>query len=236
MDVRPNKCSFKIPSIRTIRSFQKKIFKWHKTYGRYFPWRKKSATKYEKIISEILLQRTRAETVASFFPIFIKNYPSWKSLANADEEELRTHLKPIGLWKRRAKSLFDLAKQMSKRKGRFPKNREEAELLPGVGQYITNAIFLFCHEKPEPLLDANMARILERYFGPRKLVDIRYDPYLQKLSRIVLPSENTKEFNWAILDFAVLVCKIRNPDCGSCCLNKNCQYFSKRQINRKTSS
>lgn len=27
-----------------------------------------------------------------------------------------------------------------------------------------------------------MARVLERYFGPRKLADIRYDPYLQDLA------------------------------------------------------
>ena len=44
---------------------------------------------------------------------------------------------------------------------------------------VANAILLVCHEQPEPLLDSNMARVIERVFGPRKLADIRYDPYLQ---------------------------------------------------------
>ena len=89
----------------------------------------------------------------------------------------------------------------------------------------SNAIELFCHGKPQPLLDTNMARVLERFFGPRKLVDIRYDPYLQQLSRRVLPQKECKEFNWAILDFASLVCRPRNPLCEGCCLNVKCLYY-----------
>jgi hypothetical protein len=54
------------------------------------------------------------------------------------------------------------------------------------GQYIANAVLLLCHGEPQPLLDVNMARVLERVFGPKKLADIRYDPYLQQLAmRIV---------------------------------------------------
>ena len=56
--------------------FRKKVFSWYKENGRNFPWRRKSAGLYEKIISEVLLQRTRAETVASFLPKFITQFPS----------------------------------------------------------------------------------------------------------------------------------------------------------------
>ena len=50
-----------------------------------------------------------------------------------------------------------------------------------------------------------MSRVLERFFGKRKLSDIRYDPYLQKLSAIIVEHHKTKEINWAILDFASFV-------------------------------
>jgi len=59
------------PSKAKIGQFQQTISFWFKGHGRNFPWRKKSASKYQKIVVEVLLQRTRAETVATFFPIFI---------------------------------------------------------------------------------------------------------------------------------------------------------------------
>jgi len=79
--------------------------------------------------------------------------------------------------------------------------------------------------RPKPLLDVNMARVLERYFGPRQLTDIRYDPYLQNLSHQVVNHENSKQINWAILDFAALICKSRNPKCVTCFLSAGCKYY-----------
>ena len=55
----------------------------------------------------------------------------------------------------------------------FPASREELETLSGLGQYIVSAILLSVYRQGEPLLDVNMARVLERYFGPRKLAVIK---------------------------------------------------------------
>ncbi len=141
--------------------------------------------------------------------------------------EIKTRLKkefnPIGIWKIRSDTLKRLSIAMVKRGGRFPRTRGEIEELPGVGQYIANAILMFCQGQPQPLLDVNMARVLERFFGPRKLADIRYDPYLQKLAREVLPRKRYKEFNWAILDFASIICRAYRPVCNKCCLKSKCR-------------
>lgn len=207
--------------------FQTQLSHWFELNNRKFPWRKRNCSKYQLIIAEVLLQRTKAETVADFFPSFIKKFPSWKVLAEAKKKDLQNFLKPIGLWRQRASALKNLSAEMAKRNGRFPKTREEIEKIPAVGQYIANAVLMFCHEQPQPLLDVNMARVLERFFGPRKLADIRYDPYLQKLAMDVLPKRRFREFNWAILDFASAVCKNREPLCKNCCLNSKCLFFQK---------
>jgi A/G-specific adenine glycosylase len=175
-------------------------------------------------VAEILLQRTQAETVAGFFPRFVKCFPSWKRLAEITEEELQEWFKPIGLWRRRAASLYTLANEMARRRGRFPRKRDEIEALPGIGQYIGNAVLLFCYGERHPLLDTNMARVLERYFGPRKLVDIRYDPYLQSLARDVVTGDNPALVNWAILDLAALVCVQKTPHCHECPLADGCRF------------
>lgn len=207
-----------------IEFFQNKILEWYSENRRHFPWRNPSATNYEKIISEVLLQRTKAETVVKFFQTFIKKYPSWRQLGNATEAELKKTLKPLGLYNQRGSRLYKLAQEMKKRNGRFPESRDVVEEISMMGQYITNAYELFILNRPAPLLDVNMARVIERYFGPRKLADIRYDPYLQELSKRIVDHPNMKEINWAILDFAASFCKKQTPICNSCKLKTSCNY------------
>ncbi|WP_051199802.1 hypothetical protein [Christiangramia echinicola] len=209
---------------KEIQLFQERIINWFEENGRTFPWRNPSANNYQKIISEVLLQRTQATTVSNFFPSFIEKYPSWKRLGLATELDLQEALKPIGLYKQRAARMYKLAQEMKRRKGRFPKTRQEAEKLPMMGQYISNAYELFILNNPSPLLDVNMARVLERFFGPRKLADIRHDPYLQSLSKRVVDYPKKAQINWAILDFASLVCKKRSPNCQICPLYNKCKY------------
>jgi A/G-specific adenine glycosylase len=83
---------------------------------------------------------------------------------------------------------------------------------------------LFVHDEPQPLLDTNMARVLERFFGPRLMADIRYDPYLQALAKEVVSCDDAIRVNWAVLDLAALVCRLRNPNCGHCPLTSRCQF------------
>lgn len=211
-----------------IEFFQKKILEWYKENGRHFPWRNPSATNYEKIISEVLLQRTKAETVAKFFPNFIKKYHSWRQLGKATESELKEALKPLGLHNQRGSRLYKLAQEMQKRNGRFPETRDMVEEISMMGQYISNAYELFVLNRPSPLLDVNMARVLERYFGPRKLADIRYDSYLQKLAKRIVEHQKSKEINWAILDFAAIVCKKQTLICNICVLKTSCTYIQKQ--------
>jgi A/G-specific adenine glycosylase len=207
-----------------IEFFRIRLLRWFKENGRHFPWRNKSATNYEKIISEVLLQRTKAETASRFFTSFIKKYPSWKRLAKASLEELEEALHPVGLQKQRARRVFSLAQEMKKRKGRIPGDKEDINSIPMFGQYITNAIMLLVYGEPSPLLDVNMSRVLERFFGPRQMSDIRYDPYLQGLAFKIVNHPEARTINWAILDFAAAICKARQPQCSRCPIMGRCKF------------
>lgn len=208
-----------------IPFFQKELLSWYKTDGRDFYWRKHNLTNYQYIIAEILLQRTKAETVARFYSSFVLRFPNWSTIAIAPIEEISEFLKPVGLYRQRAKRLQLLAIEMVKRKGKLPKERGELESIPFMGQYIANAVELVIFHQPSPLMDVNMARVFERFFGKRKLADIRHDPYLQKLAYKVVNHKRAKFINWAILDFSALICKSRTPNCDICPVNTNCAYF-----------
>lgn len=218
MAVRP------VPTAAECRRVARALLLWYSANGRRFPWRRKHATLYLHIVSEVLLQRTRAETVAAFFPVFLAEFPSWRRIARSSESQLGRTLRPIGLWRRRARALRALAVAIDGLCGRWPSNREALEQLPGVGQYVASAVLLFAYDQPEPLLDSGMARVIERVFGPRQLADIRYDPWLQTISRRLLRGATPRETNWALLDLAALVCTPAAPRCEVCPLAKQCLY------------
>ncbi len=226
----PNRRTDRLVKAFVTGEFRRNLMLWAAKHGRMFPWRKANATLYHQVVSEVLLQRTRAEAVATFWPIFVKRFPNWKAIANSAPSTIEAILKPLGLSKQRAPRLKGLAIAITSNNARFPKTREDVEALPGVGQYIANAIELFVHKKPRPLIDVNMARVLERYFGPRSLADIRFDTYLQHLAQRVVQCNQPLLVNWGILDLAASICTREKPACPACPLRRGCRYG--RQVTR----
>lgn len=208
-----------------ISRFRRKLLTWFASEGRQFPWRKASASPYLQLVVEVLLQRTRAETVAAFLPRFLNEYPEWAALAESSLPKLSADLQPIGLWRRRASPLQGLAKELVSRGLTWPRERWEIEQLPAVGQYVANAALLFIYGEPHPLMDASMARLLRRYFAmlPEK-VDIRYDTALHALAYRVLQRDDAVTLNWAILDIAAYFCRPQTPTCPECPLKLSCAY------------
>lgn len=201
-----------------------RLLSWFEVNGRILPWRDEAASTYHKICVEVLLQRTRAETVARIYHPFFERFPSWAAIAETSRSELEQYLKPIGLWQRRAFSLRGLAAYAAARDGVFPAEASAHAKIPGVGQYVSNAILLFQHGQQKPLLDVNMARFLERYQRPRFLADIRYDPWLQDAGAWLVRNPSPAKLNWAVLDHAALICKSRRPQCGECTLRSSCNW------------
>ena len=200
------------------------LLTWFEKHGRDFPWRSETATIYERICVEVLLQRTRAETVARLYSSFFSRYPNWSRLAAAPIDEIEEIVRPIGLWRRRSRAVSALAKYADEHGGVFPEDEEELLLLPGVGQYVGNAILLFQYGKPKPLVDVNMARFLERYLRKRRLADIRHDRWLQDACRWLVDCEDPVRVNWAALDHAAITCKARKPLCTSCRFRTRCNF------------
>ncbi|OAI56453.1 hypothetical protein AYO47_02110 [Planctomyces sp. SCGC AG-212-M04] len=208
----------------TVNAFRSRLLRWFDGSAREFPWRACDATPYIQVLTEILVQQTRAENVAAALPRIVRRYDSWQALAKARISDLERVLRPLGLWRRRARAIKNLARALSVRNWIWPIDRQDLESLPAVGQYVASAVRIFVYEQREPLLDTNMARILERYFGPRLLADIRYDPWLQSLARRLVAKDDPRRVNWATLDFGALVCTARNPLCSECPLRTTCLY------------
>jgi len=208
-----------------ISFFRRKLLAWSKDNLRDFPWRRDDISNYQLIITEILLQRTKAETVSKYYNTFFGRYPNWQSITDANIQDLEQILKPLGLYQHRAKRLFKIIQEYQAKKGELPKNKNELRDSNLSTLYISNAYELFILNHRSALLDVNMSRVLGRFFSLQPHKDVRHNKFMQEAAKKVLNVKLCKELNWSILDFAALVCKSSNPLCNKCIVKTKCKYF-----------
>jgi DNA-cytosine methyltransferase len=102
--------------------------------------------------------------------------------------------------------------------GEIPKDREKLIKLPGIGDYIANAIMSFAYNLPYQTVDRNVVRIVERVFNIKGYKNI--SNFLQK----IIPRDKHKEFNWSLLDLGRTICKKKSPKCKICPIKDICNY------------
>lgn len=208
-----------------IKYFRNILLKWFDSNKRDFPWRKKGVSNYELIFSEILLQRTKAETVAKYYDTFFTKFPNWEKLVLATDKELEEIIKPLGLHTQRVGRIRKIIEEYKLKNGVLPRNKDELQESSFASLYISNAYELFVIKNKAALVDVNMSRVLSRFFCPKDFKDVRNDKLIQELAHNVINVKDCKGLNWAILDFAALVCKAHKPKCHECKLNPKCRYF-----------
>lgn len=171
-----------------------------------------------------MLQQTRAETVASIYQPFMEGFPNLPSLAEASVEEIGRAIAPLGLNYRaaRLKELAQLITEEPVYGGRIPDGEAGLLTLPGVGRYTANALLTGAFKQRAAVLDTNVARILERFFGLEGGRVKSRDRMLWELAGAIAPQRKVKIWNWTLLDFGSLVCTARRPHCGSCPLDRRC--------------
>jgi A/G-specific adenine glycosylase len=203
-------------------SISRQIVEQSLKFYRNFPWRQYSDP-YRIMIAEFMLHRTKAEQVVPVYEAFLKKYPIVDSLANADEEDIKKVTEHLGLHWRSGHFIKAARYVMENFDGEFPDNREDLLNIPGVGDYVAGAILTVCFNKPAYVVDSNIARFIDRFYGLNLKGEIRRKKEIIEHSKELFNTSDPGMFLFAILDFTYKVCKPRKPDCLNCTLNISCQ-------------
>jgi A/G-specific adenine glycosylase len=172
------------------------------------------------LLAEMCLHRTRADQVASIYKALIEVAGSPAALL-ANAPRVRELLATLGLrW--RIDNVMAVAEVLVERfGGEVPSSREQLLALPGVGDYVANAVLVFGFGRTATLMDTNTERIVARVSGhtPRaKPWQLRLELH-ERAGRVGADSE----FNYALLDLGALVCKFSKPLCGTCPIRQHCK-------------
>lgn len=214
-----------VRSPRLLSSFSSRLLDWYAVHRRDLPWRH-THDPYRVWVSETLLQQTQVATVIPYYERFLARFPNIRSLASAPLDDVLKAWEGAGYYAR-ARNLHRAARQLvEEHDGRIPRRVEDLLKLPGVGRYIAGAVASIAFNQDAPILDANVTRLLCRYFG------IRGDPVrgmnqstrtrLWKLAEDLIPPGRARDFNQALMDHGATVCLPRKPRCETCPLRRGC--------------
>jgi A/G-specific adenine glycosylase len=196
------------------------LVNWFNENQRPLPWRT-SYDPYHVWVSEVMLQQTQVETALPYYERFMREFPSVEDLAGADEEKVLTLWAGLGYYQR-ARNLMAAAREIVERhRGKIPPDYDSLIDLPGIGRYMGGAILSIAFNKPYPVVDGNVRRVLSRLYGwteenPRVL--------WEAASRIVHEGE-PRQVNQAMMELGAKVCSFKSPRCLVCPVQSSCIAF-----------
>lgn len=213
-------------------SFHLRIVEWYRQNKRNLPWRD-TKNPYFIWLSEIILQQTRVAQGIKYYKKFVKNYPTVKDLADADEQEILNNWQGLGYYSR-ARNLHTAAKQIiTEHNGIFPTTYENIKKLKGVGDYTSAAIASFAFDLPYPVVDGNVFRLLSRYFADDTPIDTpagkrQFTAYANELKF----DNEIADFNQAMMEMGALICTPKKPNCLFCPISESCKANqTQKQLN-----
>lgn len=211
--------------------FWESLLAWYSKNGRnYFPWRNTNDP-YRILIAEFLLQQTHVRKVQEVYEQLLLKYPDISELASAKIESMEEIIAPIGL-KYRAERLIKTAGIIcSLYDCKVPNDYNELRKLPGIGDYIANAILCYAFDQPVVPIDTNVIRLFSRYFGySSKNPRPRMNKELASQIRTHFAGmESTRAANLAVLDLAGLICTAKKPHSTECPLSGHCLDLLSRE-------
>jgi DNA (cytosine-5)-methyltransferase 1 len=194
------------------------LLEWHDDHRRSFPWRRDGLDPWHVLLAEMCLHRTRADQVAPVFEVLMSLAPTPRDMVDHADMALEA-MQSLGLrW--RAENIIKVAAALlDVFDGEVPDNDLELRMLPGVGDYVAQAVLCFGFGRRAVLIDTNTARIVSRLNGrdATRRWQLRLDLY-----RMAGSSGPDAEFNFALLDLGALVCRAGRPRCGECPLQARC--------------
>ncbi|MEM7152929.1 MAG: A/G-specific adenine glycosylase [Myxococcota bacterium] len=204
------------------RALARALEPWFVANQREMSWRR-TRDPYSIWVSEIMLQQTRVETVERFYDAFLRRFPTLQALASADQEAVLQQWSGLGYY-RRARLLHKGAQFVARELGgTIPQAAAQLRSIPGIGDYTAGAIASIAFDRPEPLVDGNVARVLSRIEGIE-------EPKQQQATarrhwgRVagILQHGTPRLLAQSLMELGATVCTPKSPSCAQCPVTKHC--------------
>jgi A/G-specific adenine glycosylase len=202
---------------------------WYDRHARDLPWRVGPLDlargvrpdPYAVWLSEVMLQQTTVAAVRDYFHRFTARWPRVEDLAAAEDADVMAEWAGLGYYAR-ARNLLKCARVVaSDLGGTFPDSEDGLQALPGIGPYTAAAIASIAFDRPAPVLDGNIERVMSRLFAVTEPLPAS-KPRLKALAARLTPERRPGCHAQALMDLGATICTPKSPACGICPLMQGC--------------
>ncbi len=200
---------------------------WFRNNHRPLPWRSPSCTPWGVLVSEVMLQQTPVARVEPVWLEWMSRWPTPSDLARASQADAVSAWGRLG-YPRRAMRLHQAAKSLvADHGGQVPQDVDSLLALPGIGDYTARAIRTFAWGIPEPVVDTNVRRVVQRAVaGQGEAGPPRATADRDALWALLSPLEHSSQVLAAksVMELGAMVCTARAPRCGLCPIQDSCAW------------
>ncbi len=183
-------------------------------------------TAFELLIATVLSAQTTDVRVNQTTPELFRRWPDPHAMAQADPEEVRAVLHPLGMGARRAGQVIGLSQQLlQEHDGQVPNDQAALEALPGVGRKTAHVVRGNWFGASLLTVDTHVGRLTRRFGWSQASSPLRIEKdvveRVDAAAAEIGPTDLTRLSHQLILH-GRRVCSARRPDCGSCPLADAC--------------
>ena len=178
---------------------------------------------YELLIAVMLSAQTTDKRVNEVTNILYNKYPSLVSLRNADINDLKRILRPLGNFNKKSEYVKEIATTLvDKYDFKLPYNRNKLESLPGVGRKTVNVFLSELNIEPQIAVDTHVDRVSKRLKLAKETDNVLE---VEKHLRRVFKKVNWNKRHLQLVLFGRYHCKAVKPNCETCKLKDICKYY-----------
>ncbi len=176
------------------------------------------------LVAVVLSAQATDKGVNKATPALFKAADTPEKMAKLGEDKIRDYVKTIGLYRAKAKNVYNLSKMLVEDYGgKVPAKREELEKLPGVGRKTANVVLNCAFEQPTMAVDTHIFRVSNRIGLAKSKNPLETEEQLLK----IIPKEYLfHAHHWLILH-GRYTCVARKPKCSECLILDLCEFKEK---------
>ena len=175
---------------------------------------------WKLLISGILAAQCTDARVNIVCKTLFVEFPTMKSIADADLSVLEEQIRSCGFFHMKAKALKgSMQRLLQEYHGEVPSTMEDLISLPGVGRKIANLILGDSFGKQAIVVDTHCARI-SRHLG---LTDSSNPARIEQDLMKCIPEKEWTNYGHRMVAHGRALCTAKNPKCGQCDLRLFCK-------------
>lgn len=174
------------------------------------------------LVAVILSAQSTDNAVNKATKELFKYYKTPEQFLQLGEENLKKHIKSIGLYNNKAKNIIKLSEILVKEyNSQVPNTMKELEALPGVGRKSANVVLSCAFGVATMPVDTHVFRVAKRIGLATGATPLKVE---SELLSVIPDRWLLLAHHWLVLH-GRYICKSQTPKCSECFLNNYCQYF-----------